>query len=70
MKQVLVRGGGVAIEEVPAPVAAARQILVRVAYSSVSVGTELASVRMSGLPRLPPRVEAAAAREARVRDCP
>lgn len=50
MKQVLVRGGGVAIEEVPAPVAAARQILVRVAYSSVSVGTELTSVRMSGLP--------------------
>ncbi len=50
MKQVLVRGGGVAIEEVPAPVAAARQLLVRVAYSSVSVGTELAGVRLSGLP--------------------
>lgn len=50
MKQVLVRGGGVVIEEVPAPVPAARQILVRVAYSSVSVGTELTSVRMSGLP--------------------
>lgn len=50
MKQVLVRGGGVAIEEVPAPEPAARQLLVRVAYSSVSVGTELTSVRMSGLP--------------------
>jgi hypothetical protein len=49
MRQLLVRGGGVAIEEVPAPVAA-RQIHGRVAYSSVSVGAELTSVRMSGLP--------------------
>ena len=50
MKQVLVRGGGVAVEEVPAPTPDARQVLVRVAYSSVSVGTELTSVRLSGLP--------------------
>src|SRR5207245_7663275 len=50
LKQVLVRGGGVAIEDVPAPAAARRQILVRVAYPSVSVGTELTAVRLSGLP--------------------
>jgi predicted dehydrogenase/threonine dehydrogenase-like Zn-dependent dehydrogenase len=50
MKQVLVRGGGVVVEEVPAPEAAARQILVRVAFSCVSAGTEVAGVKMSGLP--------------------
>ena len=50
MKQVLIRGGGVAVEEVPAPVAPPRGILVRVEWSCVSVGTESASVAMSGLP--------------------
>ena len=50
MKQVLIRGGGVAIEEVPAPVASPRGVLVRVEWSCVSVGTESASVKMSALP--------------------
>jgi predicted dehydrogenase/threonine dehydrogenase-like Zn-dependent dehydrogenase len=50
VKQVLIRGGGVAVEEVPAPVASPRSILVRVEWSCVSVGTESASVAMSGLP--------------------
>ena len=50
MKQVLIRGGGVAVEEVPAPVASPRGVLVRVEWSCVSVGTESASVAMSGLP--------------------
>ena len=50
MKQVLIRGGGVGVEEVPAPMVSARSILVRVEHSCVSVGTELSSVRMSGLP--------------------
>ena len=50
MKQVLIRGGGVAVEDVPAPVASPRGILVRVEWSCVSVGTESASVAMSGLP--------------------
>ena len=50
MKQVLIRGGGVAVEDVPAPSASPRSILVRVEHSCVSVGTELSSVRMSGLP--------------------
>ena len=50
MKQVLIRGGGVAVEDVPAPRAGTRSILVRVEHSCVSVGTEMSSVRMSGLP--------------------
>ena len=50
MRQVLVRGGGVVVEDVPAPTASARAVLVRVAYSCVSVGTELTSVRLSGMP--------------------
>jgi predicted dehydrogenase/threonine dehydrogenase-like Zn-dependent dehydrogenase len=50
MKQVLVRGGGVAVEEVPAPGAGRRDVLVRVAYSCISGGTEQSSVELSGLP--------------------
>ena len=50
MKQVLIRGGGVAVEDVPAPTASPKSVLVRVAHSCVSVGTEMSSVRMSGLP--------------------
>jgi predicted dehydrogenase/threonine dehydrogenase-like Zn-dependent dehydrogenase len=50
VKQVLVRGGAVAVEDVPAPGVQARSILVRVEWSCVSVGTELSSVAMSGLP--------------------
>ncbi len=50
MKQVLVRDGGVAVEEVPAPEVGLREILVRVEWSCVSVGTELASIELSGLP--------------------
>jgi predicted dehydrogenase/threonine dehydrogenase-like Zn-dependent dehydrogenase len=50
MKQVLVRGGAVIVEEVPAPSPGPREILVRVAYSCVSAGTELAGLRSSALP--------------------
>jgi predicted dehydrogenase/threonine dehydrogenase-like Zn-dependent dehydrogenase len=50
MKQVLVRGGGVAVEDVPAPFVDPLGVLVRVEWSCVSVGTELASIAMSGLP--------------------
>lgn len=50
MKQVLIQGGGVKVEEVPAPQVGDRNVLVRVEYSCVSVGTEMASVSMSGLP--------------------
>lgn len=50
MKQVLIQGGGAIIAEVPAPQVSPKNILVRVDYSCISVGTEMAGVRMSGLP--------------------
>lgn len=50
MKQVLVRSGGVVIEEVPAPRVSPKNLLVRVCHSCVSVGTEMAAVGNSGLP--------------------
>ena len=50
MKQVLVKGGGVVVDDVPAPEPGPREILVRVHYSCVSVGTELSSVQLSGMP--------------------
>ena len=45
MKQVLVRGGAVVVEDVPAPTVEAGTVLVRVAYSCISVGTELSGIR-------------------------
>src|SRR5437763_12615707 len=50
MKQVLARRGSVVVENVPTPVVGPKNVLVRVAWSCVSVGTELAGVRMSGMP--------------------
>ena len=50
MKQVLVRGGDVVVEEIPVPAIGPGSILVQVAYSCVSVGTELSSVKLSGMP--------------------
>jgi predicted dehydrogenase/threonine dehydrogenase-like Zn-dependent dehydrogenase len=50
MKQVLLRSGAIVVEEVPAPAAGPKEILVRVAYSCVSAGTELAGLRTSALP--------------------
>jgi predicted dehydrogenase/threonine dehydrogenase-like Zn-dependent dehydrogenase len=50
MKQVLIQGGGAIISEVPAPQVGSKNILVRVDYSCISVGTEMAGVKMSGLP--------------------
>lgn len=50
MKQVLIQGGGAIVSEVPAPQVSPKNILVRVDYSCISVGTEMAGVKMSGLP--------------------
>jgi predicted dehydrogenase/threonine dehydrogenase-like Zn-dependent dehydrogenase len=50
MKQVLIKSGSVTVADVPAPCVGTRNILVRVAFSCISAGTEMASVRMSGLP--------------------
>jgi predicted dehydrogenase len=50
VKQVLIRGGAAAVDEVPAPVVPARGLLVRVEASTISAGTERASVELSRLP--------------------
>ncbi|MBF0326121.1 MAG: bi-domain-containing oxidoreductase [Alphaproteobacteria bacterium] len=50
MKQVLIRSGNAIVEEVPAPVAGPGEILVAVAASCVSVGTEASSLALSGMP--------------------
>lgn len=50
MKQVLIKAGTAVVEEVPAPLVGRKNILVRVTHSCISVGTEMASVKMSGLP--------------------
>lgn len=50
MKQVLVRGGEVVVEEIPVPSVGPKSVLVHVSYSCVSVGTELTSVKLSGMP--------------------
>lgn len=48
MKQVLINRGQVAVENVPAPLVEPGHILVEVAYSVISVGTELSIVHNSG----------------------
>jgi predicted dehydrogenase/threonine dehydrogenase-like Zn-dependent dehydrogenase len=50
MKQLLVRKGSVVVSDVPAPTVGARNILVRLRHSCVSIGTEVAGVRMSAMP--------------------
>jgi predicted dehydrogenase/threonine dehydrogenase-like Zn-dependent dehydrogenase len=50
MKQVLIKAGRAVVEEVPAPLVGRKNILVRVTHSCISVGTEMAGVKMSGLP--------------------
>jgi predicted dehydrogenase/threonine dehydrogenase-like Zn-dependent dehydrogenase len=50
VKQVLVKGGSVIVQDVPAPTVGAKNVLVQVRHSCVSVGTEMSSVKMSGLP--------------------
>jgi predicted dehydrogenase/threonine dehydrogenase-like Zn-dependent dehydrogenase len=50
MKQVLLRGGGATVEEVPAPGVGDRNILVRVHCSCISVGTESAGMAAAAVP--------------------
>ena len=50
MKQVLLKAGGVVVEEVPVPNVGARNILVAVEYSCISVGTELAGITAMAAP--------------------
>jgi len=50
VKQVLLKQGGVVVADVPAPQVEPKCILVRTAYSCVSVGTEMSGVKASNLP--------------------
>lgn len=50
MKQLLVRSGNVFLQEVPAPTVGPKNVLVQVKSSCISVGTEMAGIKMSGLP--------------------
>jgi len=50
MKQILIRSGQAVVEDVPAPQAGPGEILVAVARSCVSVGTEGAGMALSGMP--------------------
>ena len=49
MKQVILKGGQACVEEVPAPVVRPGQVLVEVAYSLISAGTERAAIERSGM---------------------
>lgn len=48
MKQVLIRGGQVTVDDVPASLVEEGCVLVEVAYSLISVGTEMSTVESSG----------------------
>ncbi len=50
MQQVLIKSGRAIVSDVPAPEVGEKNILVRVVHSCISVGTEMAGVRMSALP--------------------
>lgn len=48
MKQVLIRQGQATVEDVPAPMVEPGTVLVKVARSCISIGTEMAGVRATG----------------------
>lgn len=50
MKQLLVKKGKIFVEQVPIPVVDSNHILVKVAYSCISPGTEMTTVKGSGEP--------------------
>jgi predicted dehydrogenase/threonine dehydrogenase-like Zn-dependent dehydrogenase len=49
MKQVLVRGGSVHLEDVPAPLVERGCVLIQMEYSCISIGTEMSGVKSSGV---------------------
>lgn len=48
MKQVLIHKGSISVQQVPAPMIDEGHVLVEVAYSLISTGTELSAVQSSG----------------------
>ena len=47
MKQVLIKKGKAIIEDIPAPMVSEGNVLVRVVYSCISAGTEMAGLKSS-----------------------
>ena len=50
MKQVLVSGGKVHLENVPAPGVEPGNVLIQMDHSCISIGTEMSGVKSSGVP--------------------
>ncbi len=50
MRQVLIKGGSAVVEDIPAPKVGSKSVLVAVTHSCVSIGTEIAGLKMSGMP--------------------
>ncbi len=50
MKQVIVSGGEVRLDEVPAPMVKPGTVLIRMTYSCISIGTEMSGVKSTGRP--------------------
>jgi len=50
MKQVLVSGGTVRLEDVPAPMVEPGTVLIQMDHSCISIGTEISGVKSTGLP--------------------
>jgi predicted dehydrogenase/threonine dehydrogenase-like Zn-dependent dehydrogenase len=50
VKQVLVSGGAVRLEDVPAPMVEPGTVLIRMDHSCISIGTEMSGVKATGLP--------------------
>ncbi|MDB4871642.1 MAG: oxidoreductase domain protein [Gemmatimonadales bacterium] len=50
MKQVLIQRGRAVVEQVPAPSVEDGTVVVRLLHSCISIGTEMAGVRLSGMP--------------------
>ena len=50
MKQVFIKNGAAVVEDVPAPAAAPGEVLVRVANSCISVGTEMSGLQATSEP--------------------
>lgn len=48
MKQVLIKKGKAIVDEIPAPMVSEGNVLVKVAYSCISAGTEIAGIKSSG----------------------
>lgn len=50
MRQVVVSGGTVRLEDVPAPLAEPGTVLIRMDHTCISVGTEMSGLKATGLP--------------------